>query len=88
MERALIGDWFGTAAGKPVRLEFKVDGHLDYEIGSNGHRQIMLLAYRVDGDVILTDQPSHAQEERTAFRFDGDGKLVLSFGGIDATFQR
>ena len=84
----MIGDWFGAVAGEPVRLEFKDDGHLNYEIRSSERRQIMLLTYRVDGDTIVTDQPSHPHEERTAFRFDADGNLVLAFGGIETTFQR
>jgi hypothetical protein len=88
MERALLGNWFGTVGGESVRLEFTGDGHLNYEISSGGRRQIMLLTYRVDGGAIVTDQPSHPREERTAFRFGARGTLVLAFGGIESLFRR
>jgi hypothetical protein len=32
----------------------------------------ILLTYRVEGDVIITDQPSHPGEQRTRFSFAPD----------------
>lgn len=88
VERSLVGAWLGSVGGEPVRLVFREDGHLDYEVDSGGRRQIMLLTYRVEGDAIVTDQPSHSAEERTVFRFAGAATLVLTFGGVETTFER
>lgn len=60
-----------------VLLDFSRNGALTYTIHAEGKRQIMLLTYRIDGDVLVTDQPSAPQEERTKFRVTPEGKLVL-----------
>jgi hypothetical protein len=45
------------------------------------------MTYRVEGDVIVTNQPSAPHEERTRFKRDGDD-LVLEFGGVASRFSR
>ena len=49
---------------------------------------VVLLRYRVEGAWIISDQPSTPKEERTAFRFDSDKLLVLTYAAGDAHFRR
>ena len=60
-----------------VSLDFSPNGGLAYTVHTEGKRQIILLTYRVEGDVLITDQPSDPKEERTRFEIRSDGKLVL-----------
>jgi hypothetical protein len=48
----------------------------------------MFLTFRIDGDTIITDQPSAPREEWTRFEIDTDGKLILWFSGEPATYVR
>ena len=83
----MIGDWFGIVGGQQIHMDFKEDGRVLYEIYSDSRRQIILLNYRIEGDVLVTDQPTHPQEVRTAFRFI-DGQLVLTLDGEETTYER
>jgi hypothetical protein len=47
----------------------------------------MLMTYRVVGDVVITDQPSHPDSQSTRFEVSGD-TLSLAFGGQPARFLR
>lgn len=76
--RAELGD---------VLLEFDEAGRLTYVIRGKESDQVIKLRYRVDGDTIVTDQPSAPQTERTSFSFDGR-TLTLSFGGVPYRFIR
>ena len=67
---------------------FGDDGSLTYIIHVEGKDQVILMKYRVDGSVLVTDQPSQRREERTAFTITPDGKLVLEFGGIKSRYVR
>lgn len=46
----------------------------------------MKLTYRVEDDVLVTDQPSALREDRTDFVFEPDGALVLEYGERDLDF--
>jgi hypothetical protein len=87
VEPTLIGDWFGIVGGQQIHVDFREDGSVLYEIYSDNRRQIILLTYRIEGDVLVTDQPTHPQEVRTAFRFK-DGQLVLTLDGVETTYER
>ena len=67
--------------------EFSPEGALTYSITQDGKRSIMKMTYRVEGGVIVSDQPSSPREERTEYRFEGDS-LVLVFGGQVSCFGR
>jgi hypothetical protein len=60
-------------------MEFRHDGSLEYVIHAKGKQQTIFLKYRVEGNVLVTDQPSRPREERTEFRLTPDGKLVLNY---------
>jgi hypothetical protein len=55
-----------------VSMDFRADGQLVYTIFPEGKRQVMLLVYRIQGDFLVTDQPSSPREERTRFEIKGD----------------
>jgi hypothetical protein len=71
-----------------VSLDFSRNGALTYTIHAEGKRQIMLLTYRIDGDVLVTDQPSDPKEERTRFKITSAGKLILEQEHRPATYVR
>jgi hypothetical protein len=83
----LIGKWFGRVSDEAVGLEFLEDGRLAYAILTENSTQIMRMTYRVDGAVLVTDQPSHPRKEGTRFWYES-GALVLEFGGEQSRFTR
>ncbi len=91
MARAqLIGSWLLEPGQADVEAElgrhamlFADGGDLIYSIAHGDGVARMLLTWRVDGGALVTDQPSHPHEERTAFRFEG-AALVIG----DARYQR
>ena len=69
-------------------MEFRGDGKLAYVVvTAEGKTQTMRLIYRVEGDTLVTDQPSSPREERSRFRLDGD-VLSITFGGEETQFRR
>lgn len=84
MARAqLIGSWLLEPGQPDVEAElgrhamlFADGGDLIYSIAHGDGVARMLLTWRVDGDALVTDQPSNPHEERTAFRLEGDELLV------------
>jgi hypothetical protein len=75
-------------ATEPSEADFREDGRLLYSVLSGDRWQIMKLTYRVEGDVLITNQPSSPREERTRFFFESDGTLVLELGGQRSWFRR
>lgn len=88
----LVGCWrlVESADGQcePTEVDFRADGRLQYSVLSSDRWQIIKLVYRVEGNVIVTDQPSSPSEERTGFTFQADGSLVLELGGQRSRFRR
>lgn len=91
----LIGTWIvDEADGRAlaelgnVLLEFDENEGLTYVIRGHDRDQIIKLRYRIDGDTIITDQPSAPQVERTRFSISEDGMLTLAFGGTPYRFYR
>ena len=60
--------------GNGVTMTFTRDGKLVYVIHSD---QIMNLVFSIDGDCLVTNQPSSLRPESTKYSFDDDGQLVL-----------
>jgi hypothetical protein len=93
--KQIIGKWRSDPADAEaiaeygdVSLDFSRTGALTYTIHTEGKRQIMLLTYRIDGDVLVTDQPSDPKEERTRFRITSEGKLFLEHEYRPSTYVR
>lgn len=60
-----------------VKLHFTADGQLIYTILDEHKDQKIFLTYRIENNILITDQPSAPREERTRFRITDDGKLEL-----------
>jgi hypothetical protein len=91
----LIGKWTtdpedpSTQAtfGRVTQI-FHEDGRLTYIIHLPETDQVMRLVYAVDGDELVTDQPSAPAEHRTKFKFDERGRLILEDAGERSRFVR
>ncbi|HLB68781.1 MAG TPA: DUF3805 domain-containing protein [Thermoplasmata archaeon] len=68
-------------------MTFRPDGTLAYVIWDEArHRSsFIVLTYRTEGDILVTDQPSAPREERGRFTFTHDGKLEIA--GPDGTVR-
>ncbi|MFE0759010.1 hypothetical protein ACFW16_33940 [Inquilinus sp. NPDC058860] len=71
-----------------VLSKFDEYGDLTYTIRSRHKHQIIKLLYRIEGSVIITDQPSSPRTERTQFSLSDDGVLTLTFDGVPYRFRR
>ncbi len=71
-----------------VSLEFLESGELLYTMHDPHRETAMLMDFRVEGDEIVTSQDSNPREERTRFRIGEDGRLSLTFGGIETHYIR
>jgi hypothetical protein len=94
-EQQLVGKWIsdpedteGISEYDNVSLDFSKDGRLTYTVHDQGKRRIVLLTYRVEGDVLVTDQPSDPREERTRFEITPSGRLVLLYEQRPSTYVR
>ncbi|TLY46074.1 MAG: hypothetical protein E6K54_08575 [Gammaproteobacteria bacterium] len=58
-----------------VKLHFTADGQLIYTIFDEHKDQKMFLTYRVENNILITDQPSAPREEKTHFLITDEGKL-------------
>lgn len=71
-----------------VGMEFLPHGRLRYTIRLEGREHAIALIYRVEGDMLQTDNPSAPHRASTRFtRGDGD-VLLLDFSGARAVFVR
>ena len=69
-----------------ISFEFSNGHNLTCNIYEDGKVQKIFLIYKVQNDVIITDQPSSPQVEKTKFKFLDDGKLMLAFNGVESIF--
>jgi len=83
----LLGRWYGKLDGDPIALDFAPDGRLAFVTLHGGRRQTIMLTYRVEDGDLITDQPSHPQQERTKVEFAGND-LVLDFQGRKTRLTR
>jgi hypothetical protein len=74
--------------GEGVEMRFSPDGKLTYAIQQARSRQIMNLAYEVQGSDIVSNQPSAPAENRTRYAIDKQGHLVLEFAGSRSWYRR
>lgn len=88
---ALVGVWHlakRSSDDQDTDLEILPDGRMIYAIREANKWQLMKLTYRLEGNVIVSNQPSAPREERTEYSFQSDGSLILSLGGEQTTFRR
>lgn len=85
-QNKLLGTWIQDPKDtesirrfRNVKLHFTADGQLVYTILGDEKDQKIFLTYRVENNILITDQPSDPREERTKFRITADGKLEQEF---------
>jgi uncharacterized protein (TIGR03066 family) len=84
VDQRLLGTWHtdptderSLSENGEVSMRFDADGKLEYRIHAGTKDQIMFMTYKVDGQWLVTDQPSHPREQRNEFSFTPDGKLAI-----------
>lgn len=75
-------------AAEDTVAEFSPDGALTYSITNDGKTGIIKMTYRVEGGFIFSDQPSSPREEKTAYRIDPDGSLILIYDSQPSRFLK
>jgi len=48
----------------------------------------MFLTYTVQGNILVTNQPSNPRQERTQFDFTNEGELVLTYDSVETVYTR
>ena len=71
-----------------VRMEFHADGQLHYHVDVGGRDQVVELVYRVDDDVLITDNPAAPHSMSVRFSHGEGDVLLLDFGGAPAMLVR
>ena len=71
-----------------ARMEFLPGGRLRYSFDAGERAQVVMLVYRVEGDMLLTDNPAAPHARSTRFRFGAGDSLVLEFADATAWFVR
>jgi hypothetical protein len=83
----LVGSWRSTESADEI--EFFSNGELQFRTPTGeGTTGIMLLTYRIEDDVVVTDQPSQPAEERTRFVLDGEILALTAPDGTRSTWTR
>jgi hypothetical protein len=77
MDNNLIGIWKSDETDETtqktlgkVTMTFTEDGQLIYDIFEGDKQQRVNMVYKVQGDTIISDQPSHPQEQRTRYKIE------------------
>jgi hypothetical protein len=71
-----------------VGMEFLPYGRLRYTIRVEGRLHELALIYRVEGDMLQTDNPSAPHRASTRFAHGDGDVLLLDFSGARAVFVR
>ncbi len=89
----LIGVWLTDPKDKltistlgNVKMVFSEKGDLIYDIIEGDKTQRINMTFRTEGDILISDQPSHPKKERTKFEFENKDRLILEFSGEKAVF--
>jgi hypothetical protein len=71
-----------------VRMEFMRGGRLRYGFDAGTMPQSVMLIYRVEGDILSTDNPEASHTMSARFWFGEGDVLALDFAGAIAWFVR
>jgi hypothetical protein len=95
MDIGIVGTWISDLSDLVtknnignVTMTFTNDGRLIYDVQEGKKLQRMYMTYRINGDIIISDQQSNPNEQKTKFKFVGEDQLVLEFDGIKTVFKR
>lgn len=90
----LLGTWRlfradpGLDFAPGVRMEFADGGVLRYHVDVGGNDQIVDLVYRIDGDILHTENLIAPHSMSVQFAREGEDVLALDFGGASAWLLR
>ena len=90
----LLGSWRlvradeGLDFAPNVRMEFQPGGRLQYSFTAGDHPQTVMLIYRVEGDLLFTDNPAAPHATTSKFSFGPGDVLAIDFAGAVAFFIR
>ena len=94
-QQQLVGRWKSDMNDEVTRSgvgaviqEFFPDGLLMYAAQQNGQTAVLELRYRLDGEWLVTDQPSAPREDRARVALDAGGRLVIGSGSERVVFLR
>jgi hypothetical protein len=71
-----------------VRMEFLIEGVLRYHVDVGGQDQSVDLVYRIEGDVLHTDNPAAPHSMSVRIEHGSGDVLLLDFGGPQAMLVR
>lgn len=71
-----------------VRMEFLAGGELRYHVDVGGKDQVISLVYRVDGDMLHTDNPAAPHSMSVHIAHGIGDVLLLDFAGPQALLVR
>ena len=90
----LVGVWVREHTTQPSTPDFENVTTIFYEDGHStdvfhypDKDQIMFLTYKIDGDYLITDQPSRPRIERTKAKIE-NGKLILEYEGVVSRYRK
>jgi hypothetical protein len=86
LDSKLFGNWVGIVDGEDVSMTFTKDGKLIYEINTGGKVQRINMIFETVDNIIISDQPSHPNKEKTKYKFENDRTLLLDFNGVLTRF--
>lgn len=69
-------------------MEFLIDGVLRYHVDVGGQDQIVDLVYRVEAEVLYTDNPAAPHSMSVRIEHGVGDVLLLDFGGAQALLVR
>lgn len=90
----LLGTWRLMRADAPldfapgVRMEFLPGGVLYYHVDVGGTDRVIDLVYRLDGDVLHTDNPAAPHSMSVRITHGEGDSLLFDFGGPQALLVR
>lgn len=90
----LLGTWRLVHAEASIglqpgtRMVFRSGGELSYRIPIDGSEQVVALVYRVDGDLLRTENPLAPHATATPFHQGPGDTLVFDFADSPAVLVR
>ena len=90
----LLGRWRLVHAAPAIGflpgtcMEFQADGALQYTIALDGREQVVPLLYRIEGELLRTENPGAPHATATPFRQGPADTLVLDFADSPAVLVR
>jgi hypothetical protein len=94
-DNPLVGEWYSDLTDEKTKgtigdviVTFTNDKKLIYAIVDGHKKQIINMVYFIDGNTLITDQPSNPQKERTEYYFINADTLILKFNNEESRFVR